>query len=309
LSERTPLVTVAIPCYQHASYLEACLRSVAAQDLESKQILAIDDGSTDGTADILQRVGTELGIEWVRAPHRGLMPTLEDLLSRARGKYYVTMGSDDILPPGRLSLQSAYLEAHPEVFGCSGQALELHDDGSLRPMLQYLRGIPQVSFEDLFLARKEIHTVSMMWRRQLFLDAGGYDMDQSVEDLPLWLRMTRRYGPVHVLPDILVHYRVHGNNLHTKTDRVYSAFVSALDKHSDHPLYSKAVRAWKTNWFSALAQTDRLAAWKALPRLANPSLRFFVRFPKLLLPKRVLVWWMTRGRWHEHGPQGNARVF
>lgn len=292
-----PLVTVAIPTYQHAPYLEACLRSVAAQDLESKQILAIDDGSTDGTAEILERVGSELGIEWVRAPHRGLMPTLEDLLSRARGKYYVTMGSDDILPPGRLSLQSAYLENHPETVGCSGQALELHDDGSLRPMLQYLRGIPRVGFEDLFLARKEIHTVSMMWRRQWFLDAGGYDMDQSVEDLPLWLRLTRRYGPIHVLPDILVHYRVHGDNLHTKTDRVYSAFVAALDKHADHPLYRQAVRAWKTNWFSALAQTDRKAAWKALPRLANPSPRFLARFPKLFLPQSLLDWWMSRGRW------------
>lgn len=308
MTEPNPLVTVGIPCYQHASYLEACLRSVAAQDLDSKQIIAIDDGSTDGTAQILERVGAELGIEWVRAPHRGLMPTLEDILSRARGKYYVTMGSDDILPPGRLSLQSRYLEDHPETVGCSGQALELHDDGSLRPMLQYLSGIPRVSFEDLFLARKEIHTVSMMWRRQWFLDAGGYDLDQSVEDLPLWLRLTRRYGPIHVLPDILVHYRIHGNNLHTKTDRVYSAFVAALDKHADHPLYPRALRAWKTNWFSALAQSDRKAAWKALPRLANPSAKFLLRFPKLLLPQGVLDWWWKRGRWHGHDPESQAKV-
>ncbi len=287
-----PLVTVVVPSYQHAPYVEACLRSIAAQDYAAKQVIVVDDGSTDGTAEIVERVGGELGLEWVRAPHRGLMLTLQDLLSRAKGKYYVSSGSDDVMVPGRLTRQVEYLEAHPQTVACSGQALALYDDGRLEPMRQYLRGIPEVSFEDLFLARRELHTVSVMWRRQEFLDAGGYDMEQSVEDLPIWLRLTHRYGPVAVLPDVFTHYRIHAGNLHDQTDRVYSAFVGALSRYQDHPLYPKAVAVWKAGWFSELAQSNRREAWRRLPELASCDPAFLRRLPKLILPQSWMRWWL-----------------
>jgi len=287
-----PLVTVVVPAYRHAAYVEACLRSIVEQEYPAKQVVVVDDGSDDGTAEIVERVGRELGLEWRRAPHRGLMPTLQELISLAHGKYYVSMGSDDIMVPGRLRCQVDFLESHPNRVGCSGQALALHPDGSLTAMKQYLRGIPEVSFEDLFLARKELHTVSVMWRRQEFLEAGGYDMGQSVEDLPMWLRLTRRFGPIAVLPEVFTHYRIHGTNLHMQTDRVYSAFLGALESHRDHPQYAAAVAAWKANWFSELAQTDRREALRRLPELASWSAPFLRRLPKLLLPRKVLRWWL-----------------
>jgi glycosyltransferase involved in cell wall biosynthesis len=287
VEERAPAITVVVPSYRHAPYLEACLRSIAAQDVPGLQIVVVDDGSDDGSAQLLERIGPELGIEWRCAPHRGLMPTLEDLLSRARGRYYVSMGSDDIMPPGRLRLQLEHLEAHPETVGCSGQALALLPDGALRPMRQYLSGVPEVSFEDLFLGRKEIHTVGMMWRRKEFLEAGGYDMEQSVEDLPLWLGLTRRYGPIHVLPEVLTHYRIHGANLHLRHNDVYPSFLRAIDRHADHPLHARARAVWKANWFSSLCQTDRPAALRQLPALATFSWPFLRRLPKLVLPRRL----------------------
>jgi alpha-1,3-rhamnosyltransferase len=287
-----PLVSVVVPAYRHAAFVETCLRSIAGQDYPAKQIVVIDDGSDDGTADIVERVGRELGLEWRRAPHRGLMPTLQEMLSLACGKYYVSMGSDDVMVPGRLRFQVDFLESHPHCVGCSGQALALHPDGALTPMKQYLRGIPEVSFEDLFLARKELHTVSVMWRRQEFLDVGGYDMDQSVEDLPIWLRLTRRFGPIAVLPEVLTHYRIHGANLHMQTERVYSAFLGALESHRDHPRYAEALAAWKANWFSELAQTNRREALRRLPELATWSVPFLRRLPKLLLPRKALRWWL-----------------
>lgn len=282
-----PSVTVVVPSYRHRPYLEACLRSIAAQDLPGVQIVVVDDGSDDGSPELLARLGPELGIEWHCAPHRGLLPTLLDLAARARGRYCVSVGSDDILPPGRLRRQFEYLEAHPETVGCAGQALALRDDGSLEPMRQYLSGIPEVSFEDLMLGRKEIHTVSMMWRRQEFLDAGGYVEGLEVEDLPLWLRLTRRYGPIHVLPDVLVHYRIHGANLHLRHDEVYPSFLAAIEGHRDHPAYPKALALWKSCWFSSLVETDRLEALRRIPELGSFSLPFLRRLPKAFLPRSL----------------------
>lgn len=282
-----PLVTVAIPCYRHAAYLETCLRSVAEQrrDHPALQILAIDDGSDDGTAEILARLGPELGLEWECAPHRGLMPTLADLLGRARGAYYMTLGSDDALPPGRVRRQVEYLQTRPEVFGCAGQALAMDAEGALRPLPRYRRGIPEIAFEDLFLGRREILSVSAMWRLDLFLASGGYQLDKAMEDFPMWLRLTRRFGPMPVLDEVFVHYRVHGSNLHLDHDRMYPSYLAALTDHADHPLYPRAVAAWKSGWFSSLCETDRGAALRALPRLATWSPDFLRRLPKLFLPR------------------------
>ena len=289
-----PLVTVVVPSYRHAPYVEACIRSIASQDYPSVQLVVVDDGSDDGSPEIVRRLGEELGFEAVLAPHRGVVPTLQDLLSRAGGIYYVSMGSDDIMPPGRLSLQVAHLEAHPGVVACTGQALELHDDGSLRPMPQYRIGIPEVSFEDLFLGRKELHTVSMMWRLDAFRAVGGYDPAHDIEDFPLWLKLSRTFGPIHVLPDVLTHYRVHGANLSLQIDRIFPQALAALEAHRDHPLYAKAVATWNAAWFSQLCRTNRLEAIRRLPELASLDPAFLGRLPKLFLPRTLQDLWISR---------------
>lgn len=289
-----PLVTVVVPSYQHAPYVETCIRSIASQDHPSIQLVVVDDGSLDGSADIVRRLGDELGFEAVLAPHRGFLPTVQDLLERARGVYYVSMGSDDVMPAGRLSRQVSYMEAHPDVVACTGQALELHDDGSLRPMPQYLSGVPEVTFEDLLLGRKEIHTVSMMWRLDAFRAVGGYDPSHAIEDFPLWLKLSRTYGPIHVLPDVLTHYRVHGANLSLRIGTIFPQALAALEAHRDHPLHPRAVAAWKAAWFSQLAQTDRREAFRKLPELATCSVPFLKRLPKLFLPRALQRLWLER---------------
>lgn len=288
-----PLVTVVVPSYRHAPYVESCIRSIAAQDYPSIQLVVVDDGSDDGSPAIVRRLGEELGFEAVLAPHRGFLPTVQDLFSRARGTYYASMGSDDIMPPGRLSLQVAHLEANPATVACSGQALELHDDGSLHPMPQYRSGVPEVSFEDLFLGRKELHTVSMMWRMDAFRAVGGYDPAHAIEDFPLWLKLSRTYGPIHVLPDVLTHYRVHGANLSLQIGKIFPQALAALEAHRDHPLHAKAVATWKAAWFSQLARTDRLEAVRRLPELASFDPAFLGRLPKLVLPSVLQDLWLS----------------
>lgn len=291
-----PLVTVVVPSYRHAPYVESCIRSIASQDYPSLQLVVVDDGSDDESPAIVRRLGEELGFEAVLAPHRGVVPTVQDLLSRARGVYYVSMGSDDIMPPGRLALQVAHLEAHPGVVACTGQALELHDDGSLQPMPQYRSGVPQVSFEDLFLGRKEVHTVSMMWRLDPFRAVGGYDSAHTIEDFPLWLKLSRTYGPIHVLPDVLTHYRVHGANLSLQIGKIFPQALASLEAHRDHPLFPKAVATWKAAWFSQLCQTDRLEAVRRLPELATFDPAFLGRLPKLLVPRALQRLWLSRAK-------------
>ena len=89
-------------------------------------------------------------------------------------------------------------------------------------------------------------------------------------------------------PDVFVHYRIHGENLHLRHDEVYPSFLRAIESHADHPLYPKARDHWKSSWFSSLVETDRLEALRRLPALASLSPSFLRRFPKLFLPR--LLW-------------------
>ena len=108
-----PLVSVLLPSYNHARFVESAVRSVMEQQGVSFELIVIDDGSTDDSPQILEALQKELGFRYIHRENRGLVRTLNELLSLANGKYFCSFSSDDRMAPGRLAVQSAYLESHP----------------------------------------------------------------------------------------------------------------------------------------------------------------------------------------------------
>ena len=136
----TPLVSVLIPAFNHERYVLRCLDSVLEDPYPAKELIVIDDGSTDGTgARIADWVAThcmDIPIEYVQREHRGIAATLNELAARANGEFLRPGASDDYLLPGGLVAQVDYLLAHPRkvvVIGDSvvvdGDGHKLHDSG------------------------------------------------------------------------------------------------------------------------------------------------------------------------------------
>jgi len=281
-------VSVLIPCYDHARFVEEAVRSVLSQDGVEVELRVVDDGSTDGSPEVLSRLAAELGFSLVLRENRGLVPTLRELSEGLDTSYFCSMASDDRMPPGRLAAQVELLEKRPEFPGCAGQARTMDERGVLAPLLlrRYQRDRPEVGFAKLFLGEGEIHGASVLLRTEAFRRAGGYDPRFSIEDLPLWLALTRGGERILVSDVEACHYRQHGSNLHSRTDFMYGQILSILDSYRDHPLHRRARRRWKAAWWSESASVSRFDAFCRIPELGSWDISFLRRLPKLLLPRR-----------------------
>lgn len=280
-----------MPSYNHEPYVESAVRSVMEQTGVDFELIVIDDGSKDRSPEILKRLSEELGFMFIHRPNKGVVATLNEALSLARGLYVCSFSSDDIMPPDRLKNQSDFLDAHPEAVACFGQVMPLFDDGKLGEMdVRYLRSVPQVTFKESFLGQKALHGCAEMFVREKILAIGGYDNRYYFEDYPLYLKILDHYGPQPVSKDfVCCYYREHGDNLHVNHDRIYGEILRLLaENYSSHPLYKKAVRAWKSNWFSAVAAQSKLKALRLIPRVISLSPRFWFRLPKLFIPRKLL---------------------
>lgn len=116
----TPLVSVVIPSYQQADYIDEAVRSVLEQDVDLELVIA-DHSSTDGTWDRLQQYAGDPRVALSRTPAGGGAPAnWRAVTARARGVYLKLLPGDDTLQPGSLARQVALLEAHPHAVLTAG---------------------------------------------------------------------------------------------------------------------------------------------------------------------------------------------
>jgi len=281
-------VSVLIPCHDHERFVEEAIRSVLSQEGVEVDLRVVDDGSGDRSPQILFRLAAELGFSLVLRENRGLVPTLRELSEGLPTAYFCSMASDDRMPPGRLAAQVEFLERHPEFAAAAGQARAMDEHGVSAPDLlgRFLRARPEADFRGIFLGLQEIHGASVLLRTEAFRAVGGYDPRFSIEDLPLWLALTRGGGRIAVTDVEACHYRQHGSNLHSRTDFMYEQILSIVDSYRDHPLHGRARRRWKAAWWSEIASVSRVDAFRRIPELGSWDVSFLRRLPKLLLPRR-----------------------
>src|SRR5688572_27419114 len=119
-----PIVTVLLPTYNAAGWLESAVDSVLNQTLRDIEVVVMDDGSTDATSGILARY-TDARLRIIRDDNRGLVAVLNRGIELANGRYIARMDADDIACPTRLATQVAFLDAHRAV-GICGTWFRVH---------------------------------------------------------------------------------------------------------------------------------------------------------------------------------------
>jgi glycosyltransferase involved in cell wall biosynthesis len=197
----TPLVSVVMPVRDGERFLQEALDSTLAQTLDDLELIVVDDGSTDSTANLLAE--SAQGDRRVRV-HRqtpgGLTVALNAGCALAEAPLIARMDADDVMLPDRLERQIAYLEAHPDVALLGGGIVLVDETG------REIDREPGRARLD-FLVRNELTHATVMMRADALRALGGYRLDQS-EDYDLWLRFDERYG-VAALAESVIHYRLH----------------------------------------------------------------------------------------------------
>jgi Glycosyl transferase family 2 len=208
----SPRISVVLPVYNAQAFLDAAVDSVLAQTFGDFELLAIDDGSTDATAAILDRLARrDRRMIVVRQANAGIVAALNHGLALARGEFVARMDADDVACPERFARQAAFLDAHPDV-AVVGSAITLVDaQGRTIRHVQYPES-PAAAAAFLATGSPLAHPAAMM-RRAAVLAVGGYRRAfEYAEDYDLWLRMAERHSLAN-LPDRLLLYRQHGAKL------------------------------------------------------------------------------------------------
>src|SRR5580765_8566475 len=182
-----PFVSILIPCYNAERWVAQAIESALAQTWPEKEVIVVDDGSTDGSLEIIKRFGDR--ISWETGPNRGGNAARNRLLELARGEWLQYLDADDYLLPDKVAHQMRFLESHPDtdvVFGpwimehwsetaTRHVLLEIHDPSDLWVLLARW-WLPQ--------------TGGPLWRREALTDVGSWKVDQPCcQEYELYLRL------------------------------------------------------------------------------------------------------------------------
>lgn len=189
-----PLISVLMPVRNEERYLQAALDSLYRQTLASWELVAVDDGSSDATPDILAAAAKLDGrVRVIRTEGEGLVPALNVGLHACHAPLLARMDGDDICHPRRFESQAAYLHAHPET-GLVASSFRHFPRATLRRgMIDYERWQNSLDTHllishDLFVESPFVHP-GVMVRRAILQQLGGYRDCGWAEDYDLWLRM------------------------------------------------------------------------------------------------------------------------
>jgi glycosyltransferase involved in cell wall biosynthesis len=209
-----PTVSVVMPVYNTRQYIAAAAESILAQTFRDFEFIIVDDGSTDGTEQILAELAArDPRINLIRRPNTGYVVALNEALSLARGEFVARMDADDMSLPQRFERQVAYLRQHPECVLVGTHVVTMDSDSSLIGIM------PDIAFghdqiDDALLRRgwPIVHPAVMM-RTAAVHQVGNYQVEYCPnEDHDLFLRLAE-FGRVENLPDVLFYYRKHARSV------------------------------------------------------------------------------------------------
>lgn len=205
-SSRFPLVSILLPVYNGAPYLEDAIQSILSQTYSNFECIIIDDGSTDESSSIIEKI-RDPRIRVYNQANQGLAATLNRAIELAKGEYLARQDQDDISLPERFEKQIAFLESHPD-YGMVGTWASIWE-GNKETERKHMHPTETLILKfELLFNNPFVHS-SMMIRRSVFKKVGLYSTDKSrqpPEDYELWSRIAREYKIANI-PELLHIYR------------------------------------------------------------------------------------------------------
>ncbi|MGC8947353.1 MAG: glycosyltransferase [Anaerolineae bacterium] len=207
-------VSVIIPCYNQGRFLADAIKSVLEQDYPDKEIIVVDDGSTDETRTVAAGFGNL--IKYLKQPNRGAASARNAGIRLAEGEYIAFLDADDICLPGRLSLEARVLDQRPGVGLVATDAYLIDGSGKILGLKSTISGAPKNPEDFRWETVEYCATTSTVMVRWKCFDLCGYFDEQfrggGGEDWLAWVKIAHDFSMVY-LNEPLVGYRIHGSNV------------------------------------------------------------------------------------------------
>lgn len=218
--------SILLPYRNAADTLEECLASIAAQDCNDYELLAINDHSSDASPAIVRNhAAADPRIRCLDSPQPGLVAALNHGLTQARGELVVRMDADDRMHLTRLSRQRAHLGAQGDLTVSASRVRAFPEDVVRAGLREYLRWQNAcLTAEDVaaeIYVEAPLAHPSVAFRRAAVVAAGGYREGGFPEDYELWLRLHQQGHRFEKLPEVLLDWREYPLRT-SRTDPRYS---------------------------------------------------------------------------------------
>lgn len=282
-----PLVTVVIPSYNHDKYIKDAVISVVNQkDYSNIEFIVIDDGSTDSSPIILDKLSKKYNFRYYHRENRGLCKTLNEALSLSSGKYFSICASDDIFISDKIVQQVKFLEKNPNYAVCYGNIIGINDFGDIESRVEVENAKSGWIFKELILGEIGIPAPSTMIRTEILRELGGYSEDISIEDWDIWLRVSEKYE-IGYLNRYLACYRNHNNNTYKQSYNMFKAQKEILEKWNSYRDYNYVLEVWKLRWFKSLSRRGYIDEAKNYMGVALKNI-FDIDVIKILIKYHIL---------------------
>ena len=244
----TSLVSAIIPCFNQAHYLSEAVESLLAQSYPNIEIIVVDDGSTDNTAEV---ASCYANVQLVRQGNSGLATARNRGIRASRGDYMVFLDADDLLLPNAVEDGISCLQKNPQcAFAWGGYRFITPDGAASEPQ------IDTPLEEDCYAALLRGNFITMhatvIYQRQALEVSGGFNASlHACEDYDLYLRIARQY-PIAYHHHVIAEYRKHGSNMSRNSPLMLKTALSVLHSQQHHAeansSYRRAFRAGICFW-------------------------------------------------------------
>lgn len=217
-----PKVSVIMTAFNREKFISEAIRSVFQQSFTDLELIIIDDGSTDKTAEVASRFMYDSRVRVVKnEKNLGIARTRNKGLELARGKYIAPLDSDDIwLDREKLRKQVEFLDENPDYCLLGGGIM--HIDIDSKPIKKVLFPIYDSLIRNIILQFNPFAQSTLLFRKAVALECGGYSTEYVIcDDYDLWLKMGTKHKFTNI-PQVLSGYRIHGENI-TKKKRLTAA--------------------------------------------------------------------------------------
>ena len=223
-----PRVSIVIPSYNHEKFVRECIQSVLDQTYQDFEIVITDDGSPDGTVNVIKEFDDSRIQLYTHAENKGACIAINNCIQKATGEYIAVLCSDDAWEPSKLEKQVQYLDSHPETGAVFTKVVLVDEEGS---------PIGPEDYKNFYIFEKENRSryewlkfffysgnclchPSVLIREKCYDEVGLYD--ERVANLPdfdMWVRVCFKYD-IHILDEKLVRFRIMADKSSASADKL-----------------------------------------------------------------------------------------
>lgn len=215
-----PKVSVIIPVYNGEKYISLAIDSVFNQTYKNIEIIVVDDGSTDRTAEIIQsyqqknELSGRVKLIYIYQQNQGCAAARNHGIANSNGEYIAFLDYDDLWLPEKIDLQVKYMLDHSEIGMVHSNNWAIDGDGNIISGTNRPKGAQGKCFKEIFI-QNSISVLTVVIRKKCIEKIGFFDESlRYVEDRDLWLRLAREF-PIGYIDQKLGFYRLHSSNMTT----------------------------------------------------------------------------------------------